>query len=241
MHDEAKAIVHALNNDRNQAQKARLEARMATTQINQKIHDIAEARWKMLPIAVQREHDILAMDISELQWHVKQEKQELMKAEEKLDYASTINKRLKADIDFNKNHSPLVEEKLRLEQAAMTEIKKEQVHQDEVLLHSRAQLKVEEEKFERRTSKINANKQKYEDKLDRVTKTLNEIKNELEAKESGLSFFHYVILLKLVYQIHGESRRVYSRINRLLTVILDVHFCRKANNLIHFPVHMSDV
>merc|ERR1711892_1269275 len=183
LHDEAKAIVHALNNDRNQAQKERLEARMATTQINQKIHDIAEARWKMLPIAVQREHDILAMDISELQWHVKQEKQELMKAEEKLDYASTINKRLKADIDFNKNHSPLVEEKLRLEQAAMTEIKKEQVHQDEVLLHSRAQLKVEEEKFERRTSKINANKQKYEDKLDRVTKTLNEIKNELEAKQ----------------------------------------------------------
>ena len=40
---------------------------MATTQINQKIHDIAEARWKMLPIAVQREHDTLAMDISELQ------------------------------------------------------------------------------------------------------------------------------------------------------------------------------
>ena len=32
------------------------------------------------------------MDISELQWHVKQEKQELIKAEEKLDYASTINK-----------------------------------------------------------------------------------------------------------------------------------------------------
>ena len=116
---------------------------------------------------------------------MKQEKQELMKAEEKLDYASTINKRLKADIDFNKNHSPLVEEKLRLEQAAMTEIKKEQVHQDEVLLHSKASLKIEEEKFELRTAKINTNKKKYEDKLDRVTKTLNEIKNELEAKEHG--------------------------------------------------------
>ena len=36
--------------------------------------------------------NISAMDISELQWHVKQEKQELIKAEEKLDYASTINK-----------------------------------------------------------------------------------------------------------------------------------------------------
>ena len=131
-----------------------------------------------------------------------------MKAEEKLDYASTINKRLKgrfqhysnitrclklsldffrnllkADIDFNKNHSPLVEEKLRLEQEAMTEIKKEQKHQEDVLIHSQASLKVEQEKFERKTSKINANKKKYEDKLEKVSKALSEIKNELEAKE----------------------------------------------------------
>ena len=83
LRDEVKNIVFALNNDRNQdrdsrtnfrkvtkyfvrvtlkqAQKARLEARMATAQINQKMHDIAEARWKMLPIAVQREHEILGL------------------------------------------------------------------------------------------------------------------------------------------------------------------------------------
>ena len=63
LRDEVKNIVFALNNDRNQdrdsrtnfrkvtkhsvrvtlkqAQKARLEARMATAQINQKMHDIA--------------------------------------------------------------------------------------------------------------------------------------------------------------------------------------------------------
>ena len=76
----------------------------------------------------------------------------------------------------------------------LTEIKKEQIHQDEVLLHSRAQLKVEEEKFERRTSKINANKQKYEDKLDKVTKTLDAIKNELAAKEPVEVIFHFICL-----------------------------------------------
>jgi hypothetical protein len=63
------------------------------------------------------------MDIAELQWHLKQEKVELRKAQNKLDYAKTINRRVKADIDFNKEHSPLVEEKLRLEQAAIHEIK----------------------------------------------------------------------------------------------------------------------
>ena len=36
-----------------------------------------------------------AMDISELQWHVKREKQELASVEEKLHNAATINKRLK--------------------------------------------------------------------------------------------------------------------------------------------------
>ena len=35
------------------------------------------------------------MDISELQWHVKREKQELASVEEKLHNAATINKRLK--------------------------------------------------------------------------------------------------------------------------------------------------
>lgn len=56
-------------------------------QINQRIHDIAEARWKMLPIAVQREHDTLAMDIAELQWHLKQETAELRKAQNKVTLA----------------------------------------------------------------------------------------------------------------------------------------------------------
>ena len=54
------------------------------SKINQRIHDIAEARWKMLPIAVQREHDTLAMDIAELQWHLKQETAELRKAQNKV-------------------------------------------------------------------------------------------------------------------------------------------------------------
>ena len=57
---------------------------MQRCKINQRIHDIAEARWKMLPIAVQREHDTLAMDIAELQWHLKQETAELRKAQNKV-------------------------------------------------------------------------------------------------------------------------------------------------------------
>ena len=35
---QAQVLVDALNNDKNQAQKARLEARMATTQARQKIY-----------------------------------------------------------------------------------------------------------------------------------------------------------------------------------------------------------
>merc|ERR1711970_518728 len=106
-----------------------------------------------------------------------------MGAEEKLDYASTINKRLRSDIDFNKEHSPLVEEKLRLEEAAMVEVKKEQEHQKDVLRIARAKLKLAEEDFERKSQKIRDEMIKYEKKLEKVTETLDGLKADLKNKE----------------------------------------------------------
>jgi chromosome segregation ATPase len=180
---EAEEIVLALINDRNQAQKARLEARMATTTIKGKIHDIAEARWKILPLAVQREHEILAMDISELQWHVKQETQKMVIAQEKLENASTINTRLKADIDFNKNHSPLVEEKLRLEEAAMVDIKQEQKVQTGVLHVAKSKLKLAQEDFKRKSTKLRQERAQHEEKLEKVCDVLIGLQDELNKKE----------------------------------------------------------
>jgi len=123
------------------------------------------------------------MDISELQWHLKQEKQDLIKAQENLDYAYTINKRLKTDIDFNRDHSPLVEEKLRLEQEAMIEIKKEQEIQNSALRIAKAKLKVGEEKFERDSAKILAEKDRHESRSAAVTEKLNGLKYDLELKK----------------------------------------------------------
>ena len=165
---QAQTLIDSLNNDKQMAQKARLEARMATTQINQRIHDIAEARWKMLPVAVQREHDILAMDIAELQWHLKQERSELRKAKNKLDYCKTINRRVKADIDFNKEHSPLVEEKLRLEQEAILEIKEVQKQQDESLAMTRIRLEKAEAEYRQKSQALQAERDKHQAKLDKV-------------------------------------------------------------------------
>ena len=56
---QAQSLIASLKNDQEQAQKAREEARVATLSINKKLHLLAEAKWKMLPIAVQREHDTL--------------------------------------------------------------------------------------------------------------------------------------------------------------------------------------
>lgn len=181
---QAQVLVDALNNDKNQATKARLEARMATTQINQRIHDIAEARWKMLPIAVQREHDTLAMDIAELQWHLKQETAELRKAQNKLDYAKTINRRVKADIDFNKEHSPLVEEKLRLEQVAIQEIQGVQQYQDDQLTQTKMRLEAAEAEFRTKSQTLIAERDQHKAKLDKVLNTLHALKTDLEQKEN---------------------------------------------------------
>ena len=186
---QAQILVDSLNNDRQQAQKARLEARMATTTINQRIHDIAEARWKMLPIAVQREHDILAMDIAELQWHLKQEKIELRKSKQKLDYAKTINRRVKADIDFNKEHSPLVEGKLRLEQTAIHEIKNVQKQQDESLELTKMRLEKAEAEYRQKSETMKAERDQHTTKLQKVMNTLAVLNADLQKKEADKRFF----------------------------------------------------
>ena len=64
-----------------------------------------------------------------------------------LDYAKTINRRVKADIDFNKEHSPLVEEKLRLEQVAIQEIQGVQQYQDDQLAQTKMRLEAAEAEF----------------------------------------------------------------------------------------------
>lgn len=180
---DAQRLVDSLQNDRQQAQKARLEARMATTQINQQIHEIAVNRWRMLPIAVQREHDILAMDIAELQWHLKMEKNELRRAQNKLDYAKTINDRVKADIEFNQEHTPLVEEKLRIEQAAIVDIKNVQADQDNNLRTTKEKLRTAEFEFHLKSKTLRDERTKYINKLESVKVQLEVLKADLLKKE----------------------------------------------------------
>ena len=55
------------------------------------------------------------------------EKGELRRAQNNLDYAKTINSRIKADIELNQKHMPLVEEKLRIEESFIQDIKAYQV------------------------------------------------------------------------------------------------------------------
>ena len=129
------------------------------------------------------------MDISELQWHVKQENHKLIQAQDKLDQSSMINRRLKSDISFNKNHSPLVEEKLRLEEAAMVDITQEQEKQNGLLRIAKAKLKLGQEEFRRKSIKLRANREEHEKKLEKVCDTLAVCEAELRQKEAEADGF----------------------------------------------------
>ena len=103
---------------------------------------------------MQREHDILAMDIAELEWHLRMEKGELRRAQNNLDYAKTINSRIKADIEFNQKHMPLVEEKLRIEESFIQDIKAYQVETDVNLARAREKLQAAELEFDRKSKPL---------------------------------------------------------------------------------------
>merc|ERR1712127_1090778 len=158
---------------------------MATTQITQEIHELAVQRWKNFPVAVQREHDILAMDIAELEWHLRMEKSELRRAQNNLDYAKTINSRIKADIEFNQKHMPLVEEKLRIEESYIQDIEAFQVETDVNLQRAREKLEAAEIEFERKSKPLKEELKANKNKLQVAENDLEILRAEQKRKNAA--------------------------------------------------------
>lgn len=154
-------------------------------QITQEIHELAVQRWKNFPVAVQREHDILAMDIAELEWHLRMEKSELRRAQNNLDYAKTINSRIKADIEFNQKHMPLVEEKLRIEESYIQDIKDYQVETDVNLQRAREKLEAAEIEFERKSKPLKEELKANKNKLQVAENDLEILRAEQKRKNAA--------------------------------------------------------
>lgn len=68
------------------------------------------------------EHEACIRDITELKWQLKQEKEKLDQAQEKLSHTEVLNQRLHEDINFAKKQIVIVKENLAIQRDIINQI-----------------------------------------------------------------------------------------------------------------------
>ncbi|XP_074133638.1 coiled-coil domain-containing protein 178 [Sminthopsis crassicaudata] len=108
-------LIRTLETDRKDAEDALIEQRLRKRLICSKIDGLSFWRLQKLPFAVQQEHETCAAEILELQGNLEKEMQKLKKLKNLVTKEEATTMILKRDVDFMKEHKPLLEEKLIVE------------------------------------------------------------------------------------------------------------------------------
>ncbi|XP_067409982.1 coiled-coil domain-containing protein 178 [Emydura macquarii macquarii] len=119
---EVTELIKRLEAEHKEAEEALKQEKQRKKKLVMKIDCMSIWRLQQLPVAVQKEHEICAQDISELQWHFGFINSQLQQVKAQVLKIEAVNGRIQEDIDFMKKHSPLLEEKLNLEGDAMKDV-----------------------------------------------------------------------------------------------------------------------
>lgn len=93
--------------------------------------EVASAdRIRHLPFEIQREHDAVATEIADLNWHLSRAKRKLNQVNSKKERCELLHDQLNESIKNVDKHAPMVEDKLVLEQKEMEEIEEKQAAAD---------------------------------------------------------------------------------------------------------------
>ncbi|XP_044280344.1 coiled-coil domain-containing protein 178 isoform X6 [Varanus komodoensis] len=121
---EVTELVTRLETERKQAEEA-LEFEI---QRRKKLYLSADklSLWRLqqLPIAVQKEWEKCSQDVTDFQWHFEEKNQQLQDAVDQLSKIDVVNAKIQEHIDFMKEYSPLLEEKLTFECDSIEEAKR---------------------------------------------------------------------------------------------------------------------
>ncbi|KFQ19203.1 Coiled-coil domain-containing protein 178, partial [Merops nubicus] len=119
---EVTQLIRRLEADCEEAQKALELEKQRRKKLSMKIDCMSLWRLQHLPAAVQKEYETCAQDILELQWHLDCKSRQLRQGQSQILELETVNRKLQGDVDLMKKHSPLLEEKLRLEGEAVKDV-----------------------------------------------------------------------------------------------------------------------
>lgn len=170
--EETITLLAHLEKDRQETLVSLRSQRDLVTLLGQKIAQLAFERMVTFPVAVQREHEACASDINELNWHVVYRGRRLARLRSQVDKAQSLNTSLLEEIDHNKKHIPLVEEKLEMEKQTMQRIESEQKDTD-------VELKSALDQCREVTAKSNIAFAKAEQERISLKKDLDDVRSDL--------------------------------------------------------------
>ncbi|NXQ81185.1 CC178 protein, partial [Nyctibius grandis] len=119
---EVTELIKWLEADREEAEKALELEKQRRKKLIMKIDCMSLWRLQQLPAAVQKEYEMCVQDTLELQWHFDCKSRQLREVQNQILQIETVNRQIQEDIDFLKKHSPLLEEKLKLESEAVKDV-----------------------------------------------------------------------------------------------------------------------
>ncbi|XP_070555830.1 coiled-coil domain-containing protein 178-like [Ptychodera flava] len=207
--DEVVVLLGRLETDRCDSEAMYQEERRRSAMLSARIDKLAEKRLHELPLAVQKEHEACALDISELQWHCSYRGRQEDRVRSKVEIAEVLNSRLLEDISFVKTHSPLVEEKLELELEAMHKIQQAQMQTLDELDKTYEKLRQTESKSAEAHAKAEMERGHIKKELDTVRQALHEISTELdEARKTFANYTHQCDIYRRKLQQNEEEQLV---------------------------------
>ncbi|XP_069477088.1 coiled-coil domain-containing protein 178 isoform X2 [Ambystoma mexicanum] len=182
---EVIALIWRLEADRQETEEALKQERQRKKTLSFKIDRLSRWRLQHLGAAVQKEHEACARDIAELQWHISIKKQLLHKAQEHAGRLEAANAKLLQDVSFLEKHSPLLEEKLQLEDDALAHIRKTQAEATLVFNEANQKREDAQMEFDKHTEEANKERAIMTEELEAAKKMLAKFMMDLNQYEDS--------------------------------------------------------
>ncbi|XP_018123458.1 coiled-coil domain-containing protein 178 isoform X1 [Xenopus laevis] len=176
---EVAELIWRLEADRQEAEALLKLENKRQAALTEKIDGLSLWKSSHLPEAVQREYEACAQDISELQWHISCKQQDLENSQSKAAKTEAVNARLQEEIDFIKKHSPLLEDKLKLETETMNKIRQSQEEATVLLSEAEGKHTCALMSFDQATSEANKERTKMRAELEILERDLQSCKDTL--------------------------------------------------------------
>ncbi|XP_074544104.1 coiled-coil domain-containing protein 178 isoform X2 [Halichoeres trimaculatus] len=174
-------LTERLEADRQYAEEAINKEKRRKRFLEDKVDSISLWKQQEHSFIVQKEHEACTRDIAELKWQLKQKREKLVQAQEKLSHTELLNQRLQEDISFAKKQVPIVKENMEVQRGIINEINIAQAEADEV--RSKLQSELMQVKKELKKMQLEA---KYEKRsMDHKLSSMeNQLANKLKELES---------------------------------------------------------